>query len=332
MATITIKEIANLAGVSTATVSRVLNESGGYSEETKQRVLEILRQNNYQTNVVAKSLRTKQSKTVGVIVPDITNEYYARIALAIENFFVPNGYSIFIYNTSEDSAKERLLIRDVVARGVDGLISISGTMNVLNEAKKHGLPIVCINRRETLSEEVRVIESDNFRGGFMATEELLRQGCRNIVLIRNRRDNFPMNERHRGYCEALKTYGFEIDKNLVRPIIFDVHYATECIEQLIRADVTFDGIFACADLMAIGALKALRDHQKRVPQDVKVVGFDNINFSEHSYPPLTTIEQDKETLGTKASQTLLSLMEDKELSGETTTVLPVTLIKRETTL
>lgn len=332
MPTITIKEIAKLAGVSTATVSRVLNDSGGYSGETKQLVLEILDKFNYRTNVVAKSLRTNQSKTVGIIVPDITNEYFAAIALAIENYFVPNGYSIYIYNTSEDSQKERLLIRDLEARGVDGLIYISGTMSVPKQALKKRLPIVCINRRENMREEITVVESDNYQGGFMATEELVKQGCRKIVIIRDKRDIFPMNERYRGYGDALHKYGLSIDLNLVQSIPFDVSQAAECVYDLIRKQIKFDGIFACSDMLAIGALKALRDHQKQVPEEVKVIGFDNISFGQYSYPTLTTIHQDKIRLGEVASDILLKMIENKEKPAPQKIVLPVTLVKRHTTL
>lgn len=332
MPTITIKEIAKLAGVSTATVSRVLNDSGGYSEETKLRVLGILDKFNYQTNVVAKSLRTNQSKTVGIIVPDITNEYFATIALAIENYFVPNGYSIYIYNTGEDPQKERLLIRDLEARGVDGLIYISGTMSVPKQALKKRLPIVCINRRENMGEEITVVESDNYQGGFIATEELVRQGCRQIVIIRDQRDIFPMNERYRGYGEALHKYGLSINLNLVQQIPFDVSHAEECIHQLIRDHIQFDGIFACSDMLAIGALKALKDHHKQVPEEVKVIGFDNISFGQYCYPTLTTIHQDKVQLGEVASDLLLKIIENKEKPASLKMVLPVTLVKRNTTL
>ena len=332
MAKITIKEIADLAGVSTATVSRVLNGSGGYSADTGQRVLEVLEKNNYQTNFVAKSLRTNQSKTIGIIVPDITNEYFASIALAIENFYSPKGYSIYIYNTSEDPEKERLLIRDLEARRVDGLIYISGTANIPDEAIERRLPIVCINRRETMGEDVIVVESDNFLGGFIATEELIRQGCRNIVLIRDQRDVLPMNERHRGYNAALKKHGLAVKESLVQQIPFDVHHAIGCVEDLIDGQVEFDAIFACTDMLAIGALKALRENGKKVPEDVKVIGFDNITFGQLSYPALTTINQDKMQLAETACELLLDIIENKEKPKQRIIVLPVALIKRNTTL
>ncbi|WP_442600215.1 LacI family DNA-binding transcriptional regulator [Neobacillus sp. D3-1R] len=331
MATITIKEIAKLAGVSTATVSRVLNNSGGYSDETKQRVLEILDKFNYQMNVVAKSLRTSLTNTIGIIVPDITNEYYALIALAIEKYCAPRGYSIYIYNTDEDPEKEKLLIRDLESRGVDGLIYISGKMSVPQEALKKRLPIVCVNRREEMSQEITVIESDNYQGGFIATEELLNKGCKSIIIIRDERDIVPMNERYRGYCDALKKRGLSLNLELIQPIPFNVSKADECVQNLIRNQIHFDGIFACSDMLAFGAMQALREHGKRIPEDIKVVGFDNITFGKYSFPELTTIHQDKVGLGEKASEILLNIIEKKERPKQSIMVLPVELVKRKST-
>ncbi|MGO4889197.1 LacI family DNA-binding transcriptional regulator [Anaerobacillus sp. MEB173] len=328
---VTVKEIAKLAGVSTATVSRVLNNSGGYSEETKQRIVELLDKHNYQMNVVAKSLRTSHSKTIGIIVPDITNEYFATIALAIENYFYPNGYSIYIYNTSEDPKKESLIIRDLESRGVDGLIYISGTMTVPKQVLKKNLPIVCINQREYMTDEFTVVESDNFQGGFIATEELIKQGCRRIVLLRDKRDIVPMNERLQGYREALIKYDIPFDSELVQHITFDAEHAAKCVRSLIQRKISFDGIFACNDLVAMGALYGLRENKIQVGNEVKVVGFDNISIGHYSYPTLTTINQQKEELGEKASEILLQFIEKKEKPSQSKIVLPVTLVKRETT-
>ncbi|MEQ6389031.1 LacI family DNA-binding transcriptional regulator [Bacillaceae bacterium S4-13-58] len=331
MATITMKEISRILGVSTATVSRVLNNSGGYSEGTKKRVLDVLEKYNYQTNVVAKSLRTRQSKTVGVVVPDITNEYFASIALAVENFFVPYGYSIFIYNTSANIEKERLLLRDIVSRGVDGLIYISGNPDVPLEAHKNNIPVVCINRHKQLNSEISVVESDNFQGGYIATEELLKQGCKRILMIRDKRDIIPQNERFKGYRKALADHDIPFEKLLVQEITFDAFHSAKCVNELISASVSFDGIFASSDILAIGSLKALRENQIPIPADVKVVGFDNNSFGEHSYPPLTTINQDKTQLGESASRLLLDLMEKEMKDKRMEIVLPVNLVKRDTT-
>lgn len=332
MPNITIKEIADLAGVSVATVSRVLNGTGRYSDETKQRVLGIAEKFHYRTNVVAKSLRTNQSKTIGVIVPDITNEFFANIVLAIERVLVPHGYSIFICNTSEDHEKEKRVVRDLESKGVDGLIYVSGNMSIPDGDTIKRLPTVCINRRDPQNQEFAVVESDNYNGGFVATEELIVQGCKHIVILKDDRDIVPMNERYRGYREALKKHGVLLDLNLVIEIPVDVPHAVEAIQDLIDRQVKFDGIFACTDWLAIGTLKALQHNKIRVPQEVKVIGFDNISVGEHSYPTLTTIHQDKIKLGQIASEILLDWIERRNTPKERKIVVPVSLIRRNSTL
>lgn len=329
MANITIKEIAELAGVSSATVSRILNNNGRFSAETKERVLEIIRKSNYRTNVVAKSLRTNKSKTIGVIVPDITNEFFANIVLAIENYSVPNGYSIFICNTSEDHEKEKMFVRDLEAKGVDGIIYLSGNKQIPDQTISKFLPTVCIDRNPRNSDIV-VVESDNYSGGFLATEELIKKGCKDIVILKDERDVSPMNERYRGYQEALKKYGIPFQPELVVNIKVDVNEATKAIQRLIQNQAKFDAIFGCTDWLAIGALNAMHQSQLKVPEDVQIIGFDNISVGQHSYPPLTTIEQDKTQLGQIAAQILLDTIDHKNPETQSV-VLPVTLIRRETT-
>ncbi|NGQ96698.1 LacI family transcriptional regulator [Brevibacillus sp. SYP-B805] len=330
MSNITIKKIAELAGVSSATVSRILNNTGRYSEETKERVLEIIRDYNYRTNVVAKSLRTNKSKTIGVIVPDITNEFFANIVLAIENYSVPNGYSIFICNTSEDHEKEKMFVRDLEAKGVDGIIYLSGNKQIPEQTTSKHLPTVCIDRNPG-NKEIVVVESDNFSGGFIATEELIQQGCKRIVIIKDERDVSPMAERYRGYREALQKHGIPLDENLVVNVKVDVHEATKAVQHLISRGTAFDAIFACTDWLAIGAINALHQHQILIPDEVKIIGFDNISVAQHSYPPLTTVEQDKTKLGEIAAQILLDMIDQKKPQKQNI-VLPVSLVKRNTTL
>ncbi len=331
MAKVTIKEIAQISGVSTATVSRVLNNAGGYSDETKRRVLEVLEKYHYQTNVMAKGLRTRQTKSIGVVLPDLTNEYFAKIAVAIEHVLMEKGYSINIYNLSEDANKERLMIRDLESRGVDGLIYVSGYKDLPKKVKYQSIPVVCINRLEEMDKEVPVIESDHQYGGYLAVRTLLEKGSKKIVMLRDERDILPINFRYQGYLEALKEYGYQSDSRLICRIPFNVGHAQEAITTLIENGIDFDGIFASSDLLAIGALKALQIHEIKVPVDVQVVGFDNVTFSQYSHPTLTTIHQATDQLGERASELLLDLMNNQNLDSNKRMVVPVDLVERETT-
>ncbi|WP_194840801.1 LacI family DNA-binding transcriptional regulator [Filobacillus milosensis] len=331
MVNMTIKEIAEILGVSTATVSRVLNKSGGYSDKTEKRVLSVLEKYNYQTNVMAKGLRTKSTKSVAVILPDMANEYFAKIALAIENYLMPKGYSINIYNTSADINKEQVILRDLQSRGVDGIIYISGDQGLPNESLKHNIPVVCVNQLEDLGQEVTVIESDNNHGGYLATDLLLKNGCQNILLLRDERHIIPVDERQKGYEKALKENHKPVKDDLIRRISFDVTEAQRSIEEVIKEGIMFDAVFASSDLLAIGALKALQKKELKVPNDVQVIGFDNVTFSMYSNPSLSTIHQDTQELGTQAAKYLFDWMEKSILPSHSRTVIPVGLVKRETT-
>ncbi|WP_042121327.1 LacI family DNA-binding transcriptional regulator [Paenibacillus senegalensis] len=322
----TIAKIAELAGVSVATVSRVLNQTGRYSEETKRKILEIIEEHNYRTNNVAKSLRTHQSKTIGIIIPDITNEFFSSIVLAVENYCVPRGYSVFVCNTSENIDKEKLYLEDLDAKGVDGLIYISGYGEIPGHVR---LPSVCIDRRQKNNNSI-IIESDNFQGGFLATEELISQGCQRILLLKDERDYIaPMEGRFQGYMSALRKYGLTYDPSLNIPMNISVEASQEAVSNAIKKGIKFDGIFATTDWLALGSLYALREHGIEVPKQVKIVGFDNISAGKYSYPALTTINQDKTKLGELAASSLLELIQNRKF--QRSYVVPVELIRRKTT-
>lgn len=329
MRNVSIKDIAKITGVSTATVSRVINDNGRFSEDTRQKVIDAINKLGYRSNVVAKSLRTMRTLSIGVIVPDITNEFFSNIVLGIESYCFPNGYSVYICNTSESKEKENMYIADLEAKGVDGLIYLSGGVGEPNQIFNRRIPTVCIDR-EPSDKNIPVIESDNHRGGFIATEELIRCGCKNIVLLRDHRDLSTMNHRNKGYIDALNKYDIPVDLNLVLNLPINFESAKECVDKLIASEVKFDGIFAATDLLAVGALSAMKKHKIKVPQEIKLVGFDNILISEFVNPSITTINQDKFKMGETAAHILLELIKENSKKFENI-VIPVELIRRETT-
>lgn len=329
MRNVSIKDIAKIVGVSTATVSRVINDNGRFSEETRKKVLEALDKFDYHTNVVARSLRTQISNCIGVIVPDITNEFFAQITLAIENYCFPNGYSVFVCNTNEDEEKEKLYLKELEAKGVDGLICLSCRSNLPIAATKRNIPVVCIDRGSQ-DRNFTSVESDNCTGGFLATEELIKQGCKRIVMLKDYRDLLTMANRYKGYLNALNKYDIPIDLNIVYEIPVNVKTATKKILEIIDDNVMFDGIFACTDWLAVGALNALKKRDIPVPEKVKIVGFDNISIAEYNYPSITTINQDKQKMGEEAAKTLLNEIENKTHTQESV-IVPVELVKRRTT-
>ena len=327
---VSIKEIAELSGVSVATVSRVLNENGRYSEETRDKVLRIVKELNYKTNMVAKSLRTNKSNCIGIIVPDITNEFFASLVLSIEEYCSPRGYSVFVCNTNEEEDKERKYIDDLESKGIDGLIYISGKTEVPVNLTRNKIPVVCIDRKPALKDNIIFIESDNYKGGYLATEELIKKGCKNILILRDYRVLSTSQKRYEGYVAALHDYNLKLDGNNVFNIKVNFNAAYECILKLISRKVEFDGVFACTDWLAMGATVALKEHNISVPDMVKVVGFDDISISKYSYPSITTIHQYKDQMGEVAAKNLLGLINNEKVDIDNV-IIPVKLVVRETT-
>lgn len=327
MNNISIKKIAEMAGVSTATVSRVLNDTGRFSEETRMKVLKLVEEYGYRTNIVAKSLRTNRSQTLGVIIPDITNEFFAQIVLAIENYCFPKGYSIFVCNTNENGEKEKQYLKSLEAKGVDGLIYLSGVAE-FDEGVLGKIPRVCIDRKTTGGNSV-FIASDNYRGGFLATEELITKKCRRIVILKDYRNTLTSPyARYEGYRDALKQYNLPFEQELVLNVEIGAKEARTAITNLLRAGISFDGIFAVTDNLAAGAIAALKDHHIKIPEQVKIVGFDNISISQYSTPSISTVNQNTEQMGEIAARILLDIIENKKTDHSDVT-LPVELIVRE---
>lgn len=333
--TISIKEIAKLSNVSVATVSRVINNNGRFSEETRKKVQAVIDKYGYTTNMAAKSLRMSKSKTVGLIVPNINNEWFSQLVLSIEKFFFDKNYSVFICNTSQDDEKEVAYFKSLDAKLVDGIICISGREDIPVNVIKRDIPIVCIDRKPKDNSQAFYVESDHYRGGYLATEELIKQGCKRILLVSRNKTLSVNKQRLEGYKQALEDYQIHIDKDLI--LLLDVdssNYegARKAINTLLQSGITFDGVFATNDWRAYGVLVALEENNIKVPLQVKIVGFDDIPISRYCHPSLSTIQQDTEGIAKKASDLLLNLMEEKYVDNDIKHItMPVQLVQREST-
>ena len=327
---LSIKDIAKRAGVSIATVSRVLNKNGRYSRETEEKILKIIEESGYRRNVNAKSLRTKKTQTIGVIVPDITNEFFAKIIQSVERNAMKYDYSVFVCNTDEDEARERMQVKNLLEKFVDGIIYISGKTKSGEEVEENiGIPVVYIDRY--ISASKMYVQSDNKEGGYLATKELLSAGCENIMIIKDFRQISSIISRYEGYKMALKEAGKSVDENLIHNVDH-VNYeeAKKGVLEKINSGIKFDGIFATNDWMAIGAISALREREIKIPEEVKIVGFDNMSISEITSPSITTIHQDSEKLGEYATEILMGIILKDETDVKNISV-PVKLVKRNST-
>ena len=326
---ISIVDVAKAAGVSTATVSRVINQMGGYSEKTEKKVLETIKKCGFRPNASAIGLRTKKSRSVGVIVPDIANEFFAKIVRTLNVFFLKYNYSVFICDLNEDAEMEDRHIQDMLDKNVDGLIFVSGRDTLSPLLKDSKVPTVYIDRSPK-GAEITVC-SDNYQGGYLAGEKLCECGCRNILFVRNSRMTSTVGQRIRGFEKALKDCGYAGDNFHELEILPGYKAAKEKFASVLKEQgCVYDGIFVSNDIMALGVLHALTEAGFSVPEQVKLVGFDNISLSEICHPPMTTVAQDTEQMSLYAGEALIKLMRNEDVE-EKIHIIPVHLEMRSTT-
>ena len=325
---VSIKEISEQAGVSIATVSRVINRNGRYSKETEERVLRIIAENNYQPNLVAKGLRVQHMKNVGILVPDIKNEFFTKLIYEIERNLFAAGYETFVCNTDEDETIEKQHVQMMQMQRVCGLVFISGTAHALTAQ----VPTVFIDR---ISNEPDLngcmITSDNVQGGYLAARELLEQGARRILCMTSSKRVSCYEERFEGYCKALKEFGLKDTERRVAALD-SLHYedAKKKMDELLKNGTEIDGVFAASDWLALGCYRALCEHGKRIPQDVKLVGYDDISITSFNAIPITTIHQQIDEMGRLVAERLIAAMKGEHTEQNPIRV-PVYLVPRMST-
>ncbi len=328
---ISIKDIAEQADVSIATVSRVINKNGRYSKETEERVLRVIRENNYQPNLIAKGLRVQRMKNVGILVPDIKNEFFTKLVYEIERNLFAAGYETFVCNTDDDESIERQHLAMMQMQSVCGLIFIAGSAPAASGRKEH-IPTVYIDRIPAEpGQNDCMITSDNVEGGYLATKELLEQGARRILFMTSRRRVSCYAERFEGYCKALREFGLkETDRMVVALNSVRYQDAYDSMNALLDEGASFDGVFAGSDWLALGCYRALCEHGKRIPADVKLAGYDDISITAFNAIPITTVHQKVDEMGRLAAQQLIAVIEG-ELVEKRLSHVPVTLVPRAST-
>lgn len=311
----TIREIADLAGVSSATVSKVLNgKDQNISSETRRRILKIVEKEGYIPNGVAKSLRIKNTKTIGLMVPDVTNLFFSEVAKGIEDAASKRGYSLILCNTDNKENKERMYLKILQEKKVDGLIITASHSNLGDQLDKVSTPVVLVDRDVNTTKSVGRITVDNVTGGRLAAEKLMDVGCKSIAHITAELENKPAAERYKGFLESLEENSIIFEKAGLHTGYFIVETGYQGIMELSKR-IEFDGVFCGNDLIAIGAVKALKELGKRIPEDVAVIGFDDIALSQYVDPPLTTIRQPIYKLGESAVKLLLEMIETGASDG-----------------
>ena len=328
-AKLSIVDVAKRAGVSTATVSRVINHNGGYSRETEEKVRRTIEECGFTPNANAIGLRTNKSRCIGVIVPDVTNEFFAKIIQELDFYLLKHGYSLLICNSNEDYELENMHIKGLIEKHIDGIVYISGQNEIKNINEIKHIPVVYIDRAPLNAK--MLILSDNQEGGYLATKEMIDKGCRQILLLRDVRCASTIRYRKEGYIRALKENGIPYREELEVSCFPDYAEARKVMDRLVRSGgCYFDGIFATNDMMALACINVLMEAGIKIPEQVKVVGYDNVSVTRFTSPQITTITQDTRQMAIAAGRTILRMIQKKEIS-EKRTIIPVKLEVRGTT-
>lgn len=312
----TLKDVARLAGVHPATASRALNPETRLlvSEETAGRVLTAAAQLGYRPNTVARSLRTKKSHTVGVLIPDLNNPLFPPIVRGLEDRLGSDGYVALIGNTDGDNERELRVIEQMRARNVDGFVLATAHLRnpILAEAAEAGLPVVLVNRMAS-DYSFPSVTVDNERGVKMAISHLTSLGHQRIAYIAGPQDVSTGLARYRGFQTAMAAAHLEIQPSTVAfARAFSVQEGYRCAKQLLTSGSDCTAVAAGNDMLAIGCYEALEEARLNCPADISVVGFNNMPFIDMLRPPLTTVAFPHYQVGTEAAQLLIELMNGEQ--------------------
>lgn len=321
-----ISDIARMAGVSSATVSRVINGTAKVNGEKAKRVEEAIRETGFQPNEIARSLYKKSSRLIGYIVPSILNVFLNEIGRAVEDEAFQNGYKMILCNSDENPEKEAAYIKMLTGMNADGIIITANNEHLDEEIRNCPIPIVVLDKnagtRYTAS-----VQSDNYTGGRIATEHLLECGCRKIVLMRGPQQYSSSQQRFLGYVDAC-------NEHQIQPLFVNSQYSYDegirSSREIFERYPDVDGILASSDMVAFALYKVLSTQERRIPDDVMIVGYDDVGLSRLMIPALTTVAQPIEEIGRLCAKLIIEQTEHGKIEKREN-ILPVSLKIRETT-
>jgi len=308
----TLKDVAERAGVSTATVSHVINETRFVSEELRQRVYQAIEALNYRPDAIARSLRRRKTHNIAMIVPDISYPFLAEVARGVEDAGFELGYNVILCDSNGNLEKEATCIGILQEKKVDGIVFVaagesSGHVQALIE---QGMPVVVCDR-ELPGVEVDTVIADNVGSGYQATEHLIGLGHRHIGCIAGPQELGISDKRVEGYRQTLEQHGIPLREESIARGDFRCTGGYEAMRELLTLDAPPTAVFACNDLMAIGTICAASKRKLRIPQDVAIVGCDDIALASFTNPSLTTVAQPKHEMGAAAVEMLVERIGDK---------------------
>ena len=313
---LTIKEIAELAGVSITTVSQILNNKGSrFSEKTRRRVLDIVEEYQYKPDFFASNLINRHSKTIGMIVPDVTDFFFSKVIEGVETYLNPLGYMILLCNSKHSHEQEKRYIDELRHRSVDGILL--ATPNVMPEEYRFSadgkkVPMILMDRGINQRDEGKLIVKE-YEGAYRAMSHLIAQGHRKIGMLRETTRYYQLTERITAYHHALKDHHIELGTEYVQIGDLSISGGYQAAKKLLAETNDVTAIFCGNDEMAIGAYHAISEMGKRIPKDISVVGFDGLEITEYMVPSLTTVRQPSFDIGFYAAKFLVDAIDNPNM-------------------
>ncbi|PKE30076.1 transcriptional regulator RbsR [Rahnella sp. AA] len=326
----TMKDVARLAGVSTSTVSHVINKNRFVSESIADKVNAAVEQLNYAPSALARSLKLNQTRTIGMLLTASSNPFYSEVVRGVERSCYERGYSLILCNTDNDAERMNRSLETLLQKRVDGLLIMCTENHRPSKdaiSRYPSLPIVMMDW-SPFEGSIDVIQDNALLGGEMATDYLIRHGYSRIACITGPLDKTTAQERLNGYRQAMKKAGLEILPGYEVSSDFEFGGGLVAMEQLLMLPEPPHAIFASNDAMAVGVYQALYQRGLRVPDDVAVVGYDDIQLAQYMMPPLTTIHQPKDSLGELAVDALLHRLQEPESEPQVLVLTPELVVRQ----
>lgn len=314
---VTLKEIARKAGVTANTVSRALNNRGGISEATQKRILTIAQEMNYIPDRIAASLRSKKSNLVGVMVPDMSNPYYADIIRGIEDCAFENGFQILLSISVEDCAREWGIIEQFRSLRVEGVLLMPSyeSRELIRTIAELSIPCVLINRRY-MGYDIPFVMPDNVSGVRQAVALLVEKGHERIGFLNGHPGSMTSQIRYNAFTESLRESGIDISQCPSAMCAGSCASACEKTLELLKENSSITALMCFSDLLAFGAYKAIQETGRTIPGDIAVIGFDDIELASIVSPPLTTVQIPRYEMGQSAMNLLLKTMNKESLPSQ----------------
>lgn len=326
-----INDVAQLAGVSTATVSRVINGTGTVSDRTAEKVYQAISDLKFVAHGSARGLAGSKTNTIGLILPGITKSFLPELIKGVNDCIHEKGYALLMYSVSTPATMESGNPLPLGVHNTDGLIVFTDFLDdySIQYFYDHQLPIVMLHRSPPKGLDIPMVVFENELGGYEIVKHLIEKGRRRIVYLKGPEGNEDSRQREVGYHRALKEYGIEFDPKLVGRGNFAPGQAGNAVQKIIDEGVQFDAVFAGNDNAAIGVLETLHQNQIHVPSEVSLVGFDDDYLSQYVNPPLTTVRAPIHQSGFEAAQQLLNLIDGNPIANKI--CLETEIVVREST-